>query len=155
VTTTLRPMNGDELARFVVAVRDGYAKEIAEWGGFEPEFARRKAEEDTAALFPGGEPAEGNSVYVVEADGEAVGQLWVADRDREGRRLLWIYFVGVDDAHRGRGHGREAMLLCEAEARRRGIDRVELNVFGGNAAARGLYRSLGYDEMAVSMGKDV
>jgi RimJ/RimL family protein N-acetyltransferase len=34
-----------------------------------------------------------------------------------------------------------------------GLDRIELNVFGHNERARGLYRSLGYDELAVLMGK--
>jgi hypothetical protein len=28
-----------------------------------------------------------------------------------------------------------------------------MNVFGGNDVARGLYRSLGYEERAVMMGK--
>jgi len=32
---------------------------------------------------------------------------------------------------------------------------MELNVFGGNDVARGLYRSLGYVERAVLMGKDI
>ena len=36
-----------------------------------------------------------------------------------------------------------------------GLDRIELNVFGGNEVARGLYRSLGFAESAVYMGKDV
>ncbi len=45
------------------------------------------------------------------------------------------------------------MTLAEAEARDRGIDRIALNVFGGNAVARGLYRSLGYEEQAVAMSK--
>ena len=34
-----------------------------------------------------------------------------------------------------------------------GLERIELNVFGANAPARGLYRSLGYEEIAVYMGK--
>jgi ribosomal protein S18 acetylase RimI-like enzyme len=45
------------------------------------------------------------------------------------------------------------MLLAEDEARRRGCVRVVLNVFAGNEVARGLYRSLGYDESAVLMVK--
>jgi ribosomal protein S18 acetylase RimI-like enzyme len=47
------------------------------------------------------------------------------------------------------------MVFAEDEARRRGIDRVALNVFGRNEVARGLYRSLGYEENAVSMSKRV
>jgi len=46
-----------------------------------------------------------------------------------------------------------AMLLAESEARQRGLNRIALNVFGGNEAARNLYQSLGYDERAVTMGK--
>jgi len=42
-----------------------------------------------------------------------------------------------------------------AEARARGIGRLELNVFGGNDVARHLYRSLGYVETSVQMGKDL
>jgi hypothetical protein len=47
------------------------------------------------------------------------------------------------------------MLLAEDEARKRGRSRLELNVFGGNEVARKLYRSLGYVEAAVHMGKDL
>jgi ribosomal protein S18 acetylase RimI-like enzyme len=47
------------------------------------------------------------------------------------------------------------MLALEEEARARGLERVSLNVFGGNAVARGLYASLGYRETAVWMRKDI
>jgi ribosomal protein S18 acetylase RimI-like enzyme len=47
------------------------------------------------------------------------------------------------------------MLFAEEEARRRGIDRVALNVFGRNTVARRLYQSLGYEENAVAMSKNL
>jgi ribosomal protein S18 acetylase RimI-like enzyme len=47
------------------------------------------------------------------------------------------------------------MLLAEEEARVRGLNRIELNVFGGNDVARGLYRSLGYVETSAQMAKDL
>jgi ribosomal protein S18 acetylase RimI-like enzyme len=47
------------------------------------------------------------------------------------------------------------MVFAEEEARRRGLDRVVLNVFGRNEVARRLYRSLGYEENAVAMSKTV
>ena len=61
----------------------------------------------------------------------------------------------MDEASRGRGLGRVAMRFTEDEARRRGIAKVALNVFGGNAVARGLYVSLGYQETAIHMEKSV
>ena len=72
----------------------------------------------------------------------------------DDRRALFIYDIYVDPAWRGRGLGRAAMLLADEEARVRGIRRVELNVFGGNAVARRLYLSLGYVERAVLMAQD-
>ena len=83
-----------------------------------------------------------------------MGELWIGRR--EGDPLgdaLWVYSVRIDEDHRGRGYGRAAMLFAEEEARRLGFPRIALNVFGGNAVARGLYRSLGYEETAVVMRK--
>ena len=45
---------------------------------------------------------------------------------------------------RGRGLGRALMLHLHDEARRRGAERIRLKVYPDNAAAVGLYRSLGY-----------
>jgi ribosomal protein S18 acetylase RimI-like enzyme len=92
---------------------------------------------------------------VIEAGGERVGELWLAEREEQRRRLLWVYQLRVDERHRGRGFARAAMDFAEQEAGRRGLSHVALNVFGGNEAARGLYRSLGYTEDAVSMSKPV
>jgi ribosomal protein S18 acetylase RimI-like enzyme len=47
------------------------------------------------------------------------------------------------------------MVALEDEVRALGFDRVALNVWGGNAVARGLYRSLGYAEDSVHMSKPV
>jgi ribosomal protein S18 acetylase RimI-like enzyme len=77
----------------------------------------------------------------------------MAERESGFERSLWIYDVHVQERYRGRGYGKEAMLLAETEGRRRGFDRIGLNVFGGNEVARSLYRSLGYTESAVIMRK--
>ncbi len=89
----------------------------------------------------------------MEAGGETVGNLWLAEREDSFQPGLFVYNVFVEDAHRGRGYGKAAMLVAEEEARRRGLERVALNVFGGNAVARELYLSLGYEENAIAMSK--
>jgi hypothetical protein len=45
--------------------------------------------------------------------------------------------------------------LLEQEVRARGLPQMQLNVFGSNARARGLYRSLGFEELSVQMGKEL
>lgn len=148
-------MRDDELAAWLPRMRDSYADAIADDGGFPREGAEEKATADIERLFPGRAPSAEQLVFVLEANGEAVGELWLCEREDMGLRLLFVYDVHVDEAHRGRGYGKAAMLLAEEEARRRGIERVALNVFGRNTTARRLYQSLGYAENAVAMSKPV
>lgn len=150
-----RPLRTDEYAAWYRHVTDGYADDIASHGMTEPATARRKAERDMRALLPNGLETPDHELLVLEADGVRVGVLWVGPREIDERRVLYIWDVEIDEAHRGKGFGREAMLLAEELARSRDLDRIELNVFGGNVVARGLYHSLGYGERAVHMSKDL
>jgi ribosomal protein S18 acetylase RimI-like enzyme len=152
---SLRPLRKNEYAAWRRQVTDGYAEEIETLGDTPRRAARSKAKADMAAVLPDGLATQGHWIFVLEQGATRVGRLWLAERKLDGRRVMFIYDIEVDEEHRGQGLGRAAMLLAEAEARARGIGRIELNVFGGNDAARGLYRSLGYVERAVSMGKDI
>jgi ribosomal protein S18 acetylase RimI-like enzyme len=67
--------------------------------------------------------------------------------------MAWVYAVEVDEAFRGRGYGREAMLLAETEARARGMRSLGLNVHGSNTIARSRYTSLGYHVTTQQMKK--
>jgi ribosomal protein S18 acetylase RimI-like enzyme len=147
-------MTAAEYDTWLPRAMDHYAADIAAAGVPEDE-ARAKSDRDFPRLLPDGLESSGQSLYVVEDDGETVGILWVAERDDDFGRNLFIYDIEIDEEHRGRGLGKAAMQLAEDEARRRGIDRVTLNVFGGNDVARNLYRSLAYAEMAVYMMKRV
>ena len=151
----LRPITAAEFPAFVAASKAGYADGIELHGGQTHEAAQQKAEADFPAVLPLGLDTPGHTVFMVEADGAAVGRLWLAERDMAGRRVLYVYDISIHPEHQGRGYGRAAMRLAEDEARARGIDRIELNVFGGNDVARGLYRSLGYIEIAAQMRKDL
>lgn len=149
----LRPMRDEEFADWLPRMRDDYARSMIEEGGVSPESGTEMAAAQTEQLFPGKRPSPEQLVFVVEAEGEAVGELWLADRDDVLQRCLFVYQVHIAEEHRGRGYGKAAMLLAEEEARRRGIPRLALNVFGGNTVARRLYTSLGYVENAVAMSK--
>ena len=148
-------MREDEFPAYCAAVEQGYAREIEEYGGIPAEQARKKAARDVLETLGGGLGSPGQDIYVIEEEGERVGVLWVSERESQGARVLWVYDVEIEERFRGRGLGRAAMRLCEEQAARRGIGRVELNVFGGNAVARNLYRSLDYHEVSVWMGKDL
>jgi ribosomal protein S18 acetylase RimI-like enzyme len=148
-------MTPEEFPAFVAASKAGYAHDIEVHGGQTQEAAQQKAEADFPAVLPLGLATPGHFTFVVEANGEPVGRLWLAERQLGGRRVLYVYDVSIDPEQQGRGYGRAAMRLAEDEARTLGIDRIELNVFGGNDVARGLYRSMGYVETSAQMRKDL
>jgi ribosomal protein S18 acetylase RimI-like enzyme len=132
-----------------------YARDISENGDTPVDAARHKAKADMAEILPQGLDTPNHWMFVLEVEGAPAGRLWLAEREIDGRRAMFIFDIHVDEAYRGRGFGRAAMQLVEREALARDIHRVELNVFGGNTVARGLYRSLGYLERSVRMAKDL
>ena len=148
-------MRPDEYPAFLAASKAGYARDLEELGGQTRAAAAKKAKDDFEAILPQGLATPGHALFVVEADGVQVGRLWLTERELGGRRVLYVYETAIDPEHQGRGHGRQAMLLAEEEARTRGLARIELNVFGRNDVARNLYRSLGYVENSVQMSKDL
>jgi GNAT superfamily N-acetyltransferase len=155
VAVRFRALPDAEFAAWLPSMRERYAESMLRDGGFTPAAAHAKAARDMELLFPGDVRPEEHGVYVIEADAEQVGELWIAEADDDGEPALWVYNVEVAERHRGRGFGREAMRFAEAEARRRGVHRIVLNVFGRNQIARDLYRSLGYEEQAIRMSKQL
>ena len=149
-------MRADEFSAFEAESKRGYARDMSENGGVDPEAARAKAERDFARLLPEGLASAGQFLLVIEDErGAAKGALWFAEEERNGRRCAFLYDIRVDEAFRGQGIGRLAMQLLEREISARGLDSLELNVFGGNTVARSLYRSLGYTETFVGMRKEL
>jgi ribosomal protein S18 acetylase RimI-like enzyme len=155
VRIRLRPLGPDEYDAFLDAARDEYARDLVANGGRSTEGARAKAEDDVRELLPDGLETAGQHLEVIVdgETGESVGRLWYGERDGPGGRHIYLYEIAVHDEHRGKGVGRAAMLELEDEARALGHDEVRLNVFGRNAVARRMYRSLGFDEVAVEMTK--
>jgi GNAT superfamily N-acetyltransferase len=148
-------MRDEEYPAFADTLRAGYVEDIVNSGFLPRSDAEAKADRDIAADLPEGLQTPDTYVYVVEdEDGMPVGHAWVAVRPNQaGVPRAFVFDLWISDAHRGRGLGRAAMLALEEEARGWGLDRMELNVFGHNEVARRLYRSLGYDELSVLMGK--
>lgn len=52
---------------------------------------------------PGGVPSAQHSVYVIEADGEPAGDLWLSERDETLEPCLFVYDVYLDERYRGPG----------------------------------------------------
>ena len=154
----LRPLREDELPDFIHRGSEDYARQMVDFAGLTPEQAKKKSDNDWANLMPNGRVPKGHHLFAIEDDesAERVGDLWFAERTSDfDSTVAFVYSIEIYERFRGRGYGKEAMLLLEDEVRKLGLDHVALNVFGGNDVARSLYRSIGYAETAVWMRKAI
>lgn len=148
-----RPAAGDYEVWAARAIA-GYAAQIAASGALGEEAAWDKARRDHERALPNGLDTPGQLIFRLLDGSQPVGWLWLAVPYPEGDpSMAWVYAVEVDDVFRGRGYGREAMLLAETEARAQGMRSLGLNVHGSNSIARSLYSSLGYHVTTQQMKK--
>jgi len=149
---TFRPMTEAEYEALLASMLEGYAREIAVLMDMSIEEARAAGAKQTADLLKDGLATEGHYLWKIIADQDgAVGDLWVFVDP--GKRRAFIYFIGTDEQHRGKGYARAAMLALEAAVRPKGADHIDLNVFGDNTTAIHLYEGLGYRPTAINMRK--
>ena len=142
-----------DLVPWLEQQRSGYISERMAAGETQAE-AEANAEASMGRLFPGGSPAPGQLVGWILHRGDHVGQLWVGPFGDDPRRW-WVWDVAIDKERRGQGLGRGAMILAEGLAAAHGATSIGLNVFAHNQVARRLYQSLGYEESAVQMRKEL
>jgi ribosomal protein S18 acetylase RimI-like enzyme len=150
----IRPLREDEYDAFIGRGLAFYVNDMVA-AGVDRAVAQAKADRDLPQILPQGLATPNHSMYAIEDEGRFAGYLWLCDRDGELGHSLFVYALEIDKEFRGRGLGRAAMVFAEEEAKRLGIAKVALNVFGGNDVARRLYLSLGYLETAIHMEKPV
>lgn len=92
----------------------------------------------------------GAEVFSIWVDTVIVGLLaWIDMRDAirepgDNANSGYVWRLLIGDAHQGKGHGRAAMLAMHEIARAKGLPVLTIHAVPTNAAALGLYTSLGY-----------
>ena len=118
----VRPLRADEYEAFVERALDTYAGDMVA-AGIDAQVARAKAAQDLPALLSNGLDTPGHFIYAIVDDGEPAGLLWLADRDGELGRSLFVYAVEVDeDAHEFRDcNARMCIIELDRRAKRQEI----------------------------------
>jgi len=130
-----------------------YAQDLVQEQGLWHGEAETRAARELAELLPRGVRTKGMLLRTVAAGGVPVGWVWAGLPAPPRAGLGWLHNIEIDEAHRGRGHGRAAIAAVEAELLRRGARRMGLNVHGANTGARRLCDRLGYLLLAQQMVK--
>ena len=132
-----------------------YAQDLVQDQGMWHGAAESRAARELAELLPRGVRTEGMILRTVTAGGVPVGWVWAGLPAPPRPGLGWLHNIEIDEAYRGRGHGRAAIAAVEAELARRGVRRMGLNVHGVNTGARRLYDRLGYRVLAQQMAMEL
>jgi len=150
----LVPMTETEYDRWLDKSVGEYADDKIKAGAWTPEDALERSRQDFARLLPEGVRSRGHHLFTLEdeAAGKKVGVIWVAEVDW-GKPIAFIYDIVVDEAERGKGYGKQAMLALEDVVRSLGLDEIGLHVFGHNTIARDLYLKVGYEITDLNMVK--
>lgn len=88
------------------------------------------------------------TVVVAEVDGRFVGQVEVTPRSMRSKHV-GVLGIALKDGCREIGIGTELMKEAETQARRLGLEILNLEVFATNERAKHVYEKVGYREVGV------
>jgi len=152
----LEPMDEATYVAWCATTKREYADGKVKAGNWPESDADDLAEAEFAKLLPNGRLTPDHEIRSMINDaGEKVGYAWFTIESRDVGRVVFIYDIAVDEAHRRKGYARRALDEIDAYAREHGCLGVMLHVFGDNEGARRLYSSAGYLETNVIMLKRV
>ena len=153
----LRGMTRDEFAIYEDREVHRYARANVEAGYWDPQEALRRAREAHARLIPQGLETPDHHFFILEETSTyaPVGFLWASVDRQAVQPSVFLFDIYIEEASRGKGYGREAMMALEAWAMGLGIRRFGLHVFASNEVAQSLYRQLGYRVASLNMVKEL
>jgi mycothiol synthase len=137
----LQPGQEDELATL-------QNRAFADAWGYNPNTA------ETIAFRINQSTSSPQDIVLAYDQGRAVGCCWtgiICEQGMPSVRKGRIHMLGVDPNQRGKGMGRELMVIGLNRLRERGLGIAELTVDGENEAACALYESLGFSVRARTL----
>jgi RimJ/RimL family protein N-acetyltransferase len=146
-------MTQPEYEAFVERVTPQYAADNVRAGYWSKSEALEKSREAIEKLLPNGLQTENHFLYILCDAAEAVGMIWMRAYLQTPIKNGFIFELYVDEKFRGKGYGKQAMLLIEEKARGLGLKSLGLHVFAGNTVARNLYENVGYEISSLNMTK--
>jgi len=147
---TLEELSEVDAGVFVAESVSAFVADLVE-SGVDRDVAAAATDDYMGRLLPEGVRTDGHRFRGIEEAGRRVGRLWFGPI-RESPGDCYLFEIDIEQEERGQGLGRMALELVISELQRSTFDRLGLNVFDSNAAARALYESLGFEDGGHSDG---
>jgi ribosomal protein S18 acetylase RimI-like enzyme len=149
----LIPMTQSEFDVFLEHLIPDYAAENVRAGYWDESEALEKSRKETESLLPQGLQSENHYLFTLYDGDQAVGRVWLKANVDRPVKSGFIFDVEIKEEFRGKGYGKQIMLLIEEEARELGLMSIGLHVFGYNTVAKNLYEGIGYEVTSLNMIK--
>jgi predicted acetyltransferase len=121
MTVHLVAMTESEFADyFEILIRD-YARDNVEAGYWEPADALELSRKATESLLSQKTKTPNHYIYVIRDEDLRVGIVWIKANLETANKHGFIYDIAIDEDQRGKGYGKQAMLLIEGKAREMGL----------------------------------
>ena len=152
----LVPMTESEFVSYLAVAVRSYAESHIKAGDVLPDEALALAQKDYDELLPDGLRSENQYLFTVTQDTIGpIGMIWYRIKEREAGKTAYLFDFVVREDLRGRGFGRQTLEIVERMLSELGVQKIGLNVFGYNVAARGLYEKMGYQITGIGMVKEL
>jgi ribosomal protein S18 acetylase RimI-like enzyme len=128
-----------------------YAEEHVRNGNWKKEEALEKSRKEHQQLLPDGLQSRNQYLYSImdDADDKKLGMLWVNIENGQA----FIYDFRIDEEHRGKGYGKQALMALDEKLHSMNVQSVSLHVFGDNITAQQLYKKMGFEITGIHMRK--
>ena len=149
----LIPMTQPEFDVYITRLIPEYAADNVRAGYWDESEALEKSRKETESLLPKGLQSENHYFYTLYDGDQTVGIIWMRANVDRPTKSGFIFDVEIKEEFRGKGYGKQVMLLIEEKARELGLKSMGLHVFGYNKVAKNLYESIGYEVSSFNMTK--
>ena len=150
----LVPMAENEFEAYLEQTIPEYAADRVRAGHWPAEDALERSRKSYQESLPQGIKTENNYLFRIHLEsGEGIGMIWM--KHEAPRPHGFIFDIMLDEAQRGKGYGKQAMLALEGFATGMGLESIGLHVFAHNVAAMRLYERLGYQVTNQNMVKQL
>jgi ribosomal protein S18 acetylase RimI-like enzyme len=154
-TINFKKMSLVEFSKYRKSSLERYAQDIAR--NFKRPFGevQSEARKQVKQILKDGLSTRGHFLYNVfdMETSETVGFIWF--KVGGNRKTAFLYDIFIHEPYRGKGFGKQSLVLLERTLRDMGVMQLGLHVFGHNQVAINLYKTRGFYTASFNMQKDL